>query len=358
MKYSFKLINRHCVHNGFNTTIYFDYTNKGKNGMILHKLFCTSSANSANSSSPDAEADINSERSFKQNLADLLREQNDIQIINGLYETNKSVFERDLEFTLLFLDIYASKFDQGQNIEYFEIAKNKLVMSIISQVEERILDIDPFFILSFFETITKFKHFDNKLWLKFEYILIQTNFIYEIDIKYYHLLLKGFENFFSRAKESVIPTEEIFEFIENQLIINIKRLITEEKLYSSIDLKNLIDNYIIFGKNLEGSRDLFDLLIKTIREHRNFKKTSLDCLICVYFVSILIESNVYSNKTLTSFIKSLESLINSNDVNNFEETFKQDNQVKYLFKWSVLRKQNKEMLRKLDVLNKTDLELI
>jgi len=350
---------------GFTKYLFFcwPYFNKVSNtgNSLSFKCFCIKTDTSINKEGEstkviDKDKNIASEKNYKLTLIQKLKDESDLNTLDGLYNSNKNIFERDLELTMLFLDIYSSKVSESKTLNDEEITKNKLIMILISEVDKVLLTMDPFLILSFFETITKFKYFNNQLWMRFEYILIKTNFIHEIEIKYYHLLLKGFENFFS--KESVIPTEEIFEFIENNFIIKMKTLIKEAKLYSAIDLKSLIENYIIFGKNLEGSRDLFDLLIKCIQEHKGFRHIKLEDLICIYFVSLLIESNVYKNKALSFFINSLETLINMNEVNLFENLFKKDSQLKYLFKWSVLKKQNKDLLVKLNMISKTDLDLI
>lgn len=149
----------------------------------------------------------------------------------------------------------------------------------------------------------------SKLWIYFEYMILRTDFLKTIHFTNFDILLKAFQNFFM-MRNTTISAEEIFEAIEYELIIQIKN--HNEKFYPS-QIEKLAEIYVIYGKNLEGSLELYNLFIQKILTRENLKqlsKYSSNLFTVIFFSSVLIKTFVIpsSNKNFQKFLESIEEI--------------------------------------------------
>jgi len=352
-----------------------------------------------------------------------------VEKFNSYYIKNKVQLENNFEILLLFLDYFTDFCKKNKHnilirekeenktsrdeFNIFVAQSNTLIDNIVIILEEKLLTLDPFLLISLIESLYKIKYFsNNKIWVKLEYILLRTNLLRNISIDFYYIILKAFECFFNR-EDSTILADEIFEVVEyNTILISkdsenenpfkkllenfkgfenyffsalerfkkegeiftlIQASITKQtnrinnnlnqniliinnnspKFKSSEDfceienfhLKyffNICEMYYCFAKNLEGSQDLYRLFIEKFFNEENIQifkniffcfvlendhihqrsdkiqydckleiinSKLFECLINLYFSSILIYDNVCNKNFIIDFIKKIEHFI-------------------------------------------------
>jgi len=353
------------------------------------------------------------------------------EAFEAYFTGNKNLFEVNDEITLLFFDyftefsaqekqnIYNKKHENNQIIqcELQEVLDkiNNMIEKIICVLDNRLLSLDPFLLISFIESLWKINYYsNNKIWIKLEYILVRTNLLRNISMDFYYIVLKAFEGFFNREDSTILP-DEIFEVVEYNSILTFKdaegqklfkkvneKLIVFDKNFNysldkykkeglifplintsknrkisflnanniknpnqnifimrnckeeddspfqefseieSFHLKyffNLCETFCCFAKNLEGSQDFYKFFIELIFTADNIQifynifififlydsnpqnnhesncqfkimnNKLFECLVNLYFSTILIQENVYNKNYLKEFLKEIESIV-------------------------------------------------
>ena len=329
---------------------------------------------------------------------------NDTTLVNDFAISNKDINEFILNNKI--------------NHKEIDIITEDITKFFLSKITD--YEFDNILIISLIESSNKIKTSldivinEKELLLKIQYLILRTNFLKEIPVNYYYLLLKVFEDYFNR--ESSIDSEEVFEKIEyeiinfiknqhslntakhkdnkntkitiknkkknqqylsniysyNSLTLNLKeksslKISLFKKFFKSFFKTNsndsiydfLIDNndilieynllecYILFAKNAEGSHELYNYFSYLIKpnlhvmlnnkynnifytENDNYDKLNRDVFIQVYYSSVIALNKVCNSKHFLRMIKYLEYLIynevysksnynNNNNNNDFKE---------------------------------------
>jgi hypothetical protein len=201
----------------------------------------------------------------------------------GMFGKHKEYYSNNSEDYFLYLENFS-------NFVYESDIKPD-VSNIVYLYENKMYNLEPIYLLSLIESLNKFNYYeDNKIWILIESILARTNIVREIDVTMYYIILKAFEYFFIN-KDTTISAEDIYEIVEYNTINKLKKY---DKIKIGEYNLNLIDLYLLFGKNLEGSAELYKNLfekiilpnIKTISVHKP------ELITCIYFTAILINDHV------------------------------------------------------------------
>jgi hypothetical protein len=256
---------------------------------------------------------ISSTESLNSNLEmfdEKLCELENISELKNFYSQNKNIVDSYLEKKLLFLDYYTN-FASDEQIDF--------TRNILSEIKiENLKVLENMYILSLLESLYNLDYYPyedsdsncSKLWIGLEYLIIGTNFINNLSIENYGIILQAFQKFFT-IKDSTISPEEIFESLEYQIIMGLKKNKIENNSGINPDqnksLKSkFVQIFTLFGKNLEGSLELYSLLIeKYLKDRKDF---SLEELVSLYFSSICINMYVCQKaKLIENFLTNIES---------------------------------------------------
>jgi hypothetical protein len=237
---------------------------------------------------------------------------------NNFYSNYENILENDIEKKLYFLDYYSTFIEQEQNLKKFELKEDiyknladKIYMTLrLAEVKT----LNNIYILSLIESLNKMNYYGNtvgKLWITLEYIILRTDFLKNIPITNYSIILKAFQPFFMfKDTTTTISAEEVFEAVEYQIILRLKSI-------KEIDIENLqkyIEIYILFGKNMEGSVELYSKLINNLFSAKNLDNLITiypELFISMYFSSVLIKIYVITrkNKIFDNFLNTLEEIL-------------------------------------------------
>jgi hypothetical protein len=239
------------------------------------------------------------------------------------YKENKTFLNENADKYLLFLDnlsTYVYDTDEGPTEEV-----DSDVSEIVLSYNDKIGNFEPFYFISFLESLNKLEYYgDNKIWIAIESILTKSNLLKFIDLRYYYIILKAFQRFFS-IKDTTVSAEDIFELVEYNTILKLKEL-KDLKLTTKDDL-HILDLYILFAKNLEGSTELYNVFIQKIilPNLKIIEKYNPNYLVNIYTASIFIkESVILKNNNFELFLKELDLILQKNKAilnNNINKDF-------------------------------------
>lgn len=219
------------------------------------------------------------ENNEETNLSELLGNFKSFAEFDFYLENNKQKLANENEILLLYFDYLAefnlkiknlklNNFSKDTETEGFTINAEtnltrvsseldrincfSIIEKIINLIEEKLLSLDPFLIISFIESLHKSRYYSsNKIWIKLEYILLRTNMLRNISMDYYFIISNAFEYYFNR-EDSTILADEIFELIEYNFILSMKETQTEK-----VFLNKLNEDFKIFENNFIHSFEKF-----------------------------------------------------------------------------------------------------
>ena len=272
------------------------------------------------------------------NFDDKLFELDNLMDLQNFYHNNKTIVNTHPDKKILFLDYYSTRANQLLNISHDNFNK-QFLKEIISDIKiEELKSLDNLYVLSLMESLSNLDYYpnmnaeDSKLWISLEYLLQGTNFIKNVSIENYGIILKAFQQFFM-INDSTISPEEIYESIEYQLILKLRNEDDNLKDIIKMNLFKLIEIYVLFAKNLEGSLELYNLFITKILTKENLKLIDYNNLVELYFSSIIVYVNVCpKSKVINNFLKDLdEILIKDNKIRKNEMTLENEDILKWCF---------------------------
>lgn len=270
----------------------------------------------------------------------ILKNFNKEEEFNNFYAENKNYIDTNLELSLLFLEHFS---DYNYNLSY-EKKLNKNIENIpidllFFNLEKDLLNLDAIYVLSLLESLYKLNYYSqNKIWIKIQYIILKTDFVKNIELEYHFIILKAFQNFFN-ISETTVSVEEIFEAIEYHTILKLKQI----KKYNLDEntMANIIELYVLFCKNLEGSEELYSLMIDKIllQNTQNIFMFNPELLVNIYFSTNMLHIstkktkkfifNRNKNDKLNDLLRSIEKLINEkiadNKINTMFKTYLNNN---------------------------------
>ncbi len=220
-----------------------------------------------------------------------------IQKYNNLFERYKEFFETSHEDYFLYLDHFSS---------YAYKNDIKADVKEIIYLHEKNLDfLDPILVISFIESLNKFDYYDdNRIWIILESVLIKGNIVAETDMAMYFVILKSFQYFFA-MNETTVSSEDIYEIVEYNII---NKLNKSKPINIGQSNVSLIDNYLLFAKNLEGSKELYHSIMEKIIIP-NFKVISIykpEMIVSIYYATILINDHVCDMKKYLKLLDDME----------------------------------------------------
>jgi hypothetical protein len=185
---------------------------------------------------------------------------------------------------------------------------------IVNLYSGKLGKLESIYFVSFIESLERFEYFDNKIWIVIESIILKSSIIKEIDMRYYYIILKGFQQFYH--KETTISAEDVFEIIEYNTINKLKGL--KEIVISTKDDLKLLDLYILLGLNLEGSNELYTLIINKLLlpNLTIISKLEEKDLINLYTASSLISKTITTK--INPFIMELTKILNHRDISGLK----------------------------------------
>lgn len=200
---------------------------------------------------------------------------------------------------------------------------------------------DPFLVLSFLESVYKIRksldlyssQYINEVLLTIQYLILRTGFLKQIEIKHYPILLTSYEDYFNI--KSTIDVEEVFEKIEYEIILFIKseheKYIESQSIssnnnknkgfklkihdflkirYEILEIYSLIDCFLIFSKNLEGSNELYEYFCCMLDSYIDvIIKSKIERVIEIYYCLVLVYYNVSSIKNIDRLLVKIEGFI-------------------------------------------------
>jgi hypothetical protein len=245
-----------------------------------------------------------------------------------LFKKEIDFFKKDIELSLYLLE-YFTIYKINNCILPESYINDTVYLQIIQLVEKEIFSLQPLYLLSVIDSFEKLEYFDFKIWNHFDYLVTRTRFLKNIDILYYPVILKGFEHFFKI--ESSVSAEEVYEVLEYELIFKLRkfedRALIGNTLLTNKKINEIIKIYILFSKNLEGSRQLYSLLIDYFFLFERFylylyEEENFSLLISLYFSTFEISEKLYKDDTITRFLGILEKTL----IKVFKDNFKNINQ--------------------------------
>jgi hypothetical protein len=217
------------------------------------------------------------------------------------FRSNIEMLENEQNQYFLFFDNLSTF---AFNYEY-EI-KGNILNDIVYLYNDKLYSIEPLYFISFIESLNKLEYYDNKIWITIESIISKSSIVNAIDMKYYYIILKGFQRFYKISDTTVSP-EDVFELIEYHTINKLKAV-------KQIDLKTkedlgIINLFTLFGFNLEGSDELYmSMLNKVFRPNQQvLKSIEPEQLKNLYTATKLVAKNVTPN--VKPFLSELEKII-------------------------------------------------
>lgn len=252
------------------------------------------------------------------------------------YNDSKLILNKYYDKKILFLDYYTSLvIKEKTDLDSIDLTILDDILNDMSV--ENLKKLDYLYILSLMESLYNLNYYPfihtnkNKIWIVFEYLIIGTKKFKQIPIVLYGIILKSFQKFFS-LKNTTISPEEIFEVMEYQLVIFLKNAKSSK---FEIDIKNLnkyAEIYSLFGKNLEGSVELYNLIIENLLPIKYIKLLDTNSLIGIYFSTILIQKKNFRSKIINNFLIELENEIHEIlKINNTKLTFEDRDVLNWCF---------------------------
>lgn len=277
---------------------------------------------------------------------DELRELTNLKHFVDFYNKNKKFISNELGKKLIFLEYYSEFIEKipKSKLNGIDFIKfNKVVSNDVREVDLQILKSNSLFVLSLIESLNKLDFFPgnkieesnsnnlSKLWIHFEYMILRTDFLKTIHFTNFDILLKTFQTFFM-IKNTTISSEEIFETIEYEIIIQLR---SSKETFLPSQIERLAEIYTLFGKNLEGSEELYNIFIEKVLTKENLEqinKFSINLFTAVCFSSVLIQTYIVpkSNKKFQKFLSDIKE-ISEKAPNN--ELLKKSKEREVLLNW-------------------------
>jgi len=269
------------------------------NFFYMNKKFCSSGIK-------EEETDILNSK--LENFDIKLMECSNFEELNLIFKNNQNIIDNYIEKRILFLDYFSTLIKNQEIDENSNSKKEEMIKELFAGIKiENFKSVDKIFILSLLESLHSLNMYPyeqseiSKLWIGLESLILGTNFLKNISLENYTIILKAFQIFFS-IKDSTISAEEIFECVEYQIILTLK---PEDPKIEINNLERYAELFILFAKNLEGSEELYSLFIQKIFTKENMKFIQLNNL------GLLVEL-FFSLICITKYVCSKNKFINKN----------------------------------------------
>ena len=233
-----------------------------------------------------------------------------------VYSNDYILFKKDIELNLYFLE-YFSKFKIDNCLLPDSYIKDNIFIEIMQFIDREVLKFDSIYLLSLIDSLEKIEQHDFKIWNNIDYLITRTSMLKKIDILYFPVILKGFEHYFQI--ESSISAEELYEVLEYDIITKLKKIDDDRRtilktLITSKKINEIIKIFIYFSKNLEGSQQLYTLLIEYFFNSERFniylnERENYSYLISLYYSSHKIIDVISKDECILNFHTMLEKLL-------------------------------------------------
>ncbi len=253
-----------------------------------------------------------------------LKQLNNINLFIDFYKNYQNPIEQEIDKKLLYMD-YLSSYYKNNILSIAPNLKSQLYSDVLTVTIQKLntnthklKSLDDIYKLSLMESLMNLNFYpdiggDSKLWITLEYFILRTNFLENIPIENYNLILKSFQKFFV-IENVTISAEEIFEKVEYQIILRLKSGLNYDK-FSQDQLLSFLEIFILFAKNLEGSREMYNIFLEKILTKKNLIKLSKisinkPALIGFYFALININLVVdKKNKNVKNLLYDMDNLM-------------------------------------------------
>jgi hypothetical protein len=298
---------------------------------------------------------------YKENFFDdeELRESTNLKNFVDFYNKNRKFISIELEKKLIFLEYY-SEFIENipksklNDLDFLNF--NKIISKDLSEIDLQILKSNSLFVLSLIESLNKLDFFPgnsfedsnshnlSKLWIQIEYMILRTDFLKTLHFTNFDILLKTFQKFFM-IKNTTISSEEIFESIEYEIIIQLKNF---KQVFLPSQIERLSEIYTLYGKNLEGSAELYNIFIEKVFTKENIEqinKYSINLFTAVFFSSVLIQTYIMpsSNKKFQKFLSEMKEISEKAPNNKILKNYKER---EILLNWCDMVFKNKSLKKR------------
>jgi hypothetical protein len=242
---------------------------------------------------------------------------NEFQTVHNYFDyfgRNRESLVESPEQYFLFLDNLSSFiYNHNDNLH------DKVLNEIVNLYSDTLGQVEYLYFISFIESLTKLEYYDNKTWIVVESIILKSNIVKMVDMRFYYIILKGFRHFY-RVNDTTISAEDVFEIIEYNTIIKLKEL-KEVVLQHKDDLR-LLDLFILFAFNLEGSDEMYSLMVDKILlpNRKVLAKLDTNYLVNLYTSSLLVNKHI--TKGINGFISELKSIIDKRNLNTIDRVEK------------------------------------
>jgi hypothetical protein len=245
------------------------------------------------------------------------------------FDNNKKIINSHLEKKLLYIDYLSSYLNKDfyNNSDHFNTFSNFLGEVILPIKISELKLTEPIYIISLIESLSNLLYYpiyfkdSGKIWIALENLILSTNFLDNLEFNHLYLILKSFQNFF-HMEDTILNCEEMLETIEYNLIKLLKSQILNPSNQNGLII--LAKIYILFGTNLEGSLEFYEIMIGVLfnKEYLMFlDKNHRSLVIELFYSCLLIKSKVCIGKNIDEFINLLEEQ-SSQYINDNERIFK------------------------------------
>lgn len=233
-------------------------------------------------------------------LAQTLKQFTTYEQFRSFLSQNTQELQQDMQLSLLYLDFLADMHNKTPSQSDVSFAS-----PLIDSLTESLSVMDPFYIVSLIESLSKLQHNrQDKIWLKLQYLILRTDLVSKLDLKMHKIILKAFEGFFAyKVSSGTVDPEEVYEKVEYEILLRTAN--TKESLLDCCEV------FLLFGKNLEGSSALYLKLLERIYFglEEIFTKDKV-LYVQIYYTTILIQDFVFYRKNrLERVLKQQEKLI-------------------------------------------------
>lgn len=153
----------------------------------------------------------------------------------------------------------------------------------------------------------KTKNIYNQIMLKFQYLILRTHFLKNIEYKYFPIILKAFENFFKEDSQTTVDPEEVFEKLEYEILLYLNdRHNVYLSEYDSINSSNINNNSNSI--NNSNSNKKHNNLVK-LTSFKDFLLQQNNTSLLFLFKDNIIESFILIAKNLEGSLEFYEAII-------------------------------------------------
>jgi hypothetical protein len=241
---------------------------------------------------------------------------NDFQNYFDFYHSynHKLIINSHLEKKLLFIDYLSTYLEKDfyKNNKKFDTFSEFLREIILTIQISELKQIQSIYVISLIESLSNLLYYPSyfkdsgKIWIALENLILSTNFLNNLELSHFYLILRCFE-FFFQLEDTTVNPEELFESIEYHLIKLLKN--QQINLKNNYELIELAKIYIVYGKNVEASLEFYESVIDILSDKYNIKfldKSHRSLVVELFFSTLLIREKVCRGKKIEEFIKLLD----------------------------------------------------